>query len=200
MIPAPPPGRALSARALRRAGWALLVWALASLPAAAQHRQPDTVITLDVDVLGGALSYARASGPGRYRGVQAGLGGAFFNRMLVSGRHFADEDGPSYEPRDGFVDKELIEILHAGVFHRWDPSGRWSADVGARASVFAHYDSSDDDPGIPLFVGIYANAMMGGRRFRAGPRIMAGVFSEGSSAREFGVYLVPLSGRLSFGW
>ena len=129
-----------------------------------------------------------------------GLGGAFLNRMLLSGRHFADEDGPSYETRDGAVDTELIEILHAGVFQRWASPDRISADVGARASVFVHFDSSDDDPGIPLFVGLYANAMVGGRRLKVGPRLLVGMFSEGSSARELGVYLVPLSGRLSFGW
>ncbi|HSG49772.1 MAG TPA: hypothetical protein VLA43_18255 [Longimicrobiales bacterium] len=169
-------------------------------PAGAQRRQPDTVLALDVDVLGGSLSYARATGPGRYWGVAAGVGGAFLSRMLLSGRHFAHEDGPSYQPRDGAVDKALFEILHAGVFRRWAPSDRFNADAGARASVFVHFDSSDDDPGIPLFVGLYGGAMVGGRRLKVGPRLLVGMFSEGSTAREFGVYFVPLSGRLSFGW
>lgn len=176
--------------------------ALSSLasPVAAQRRQPDSVVSLDVDVLGGALNYARATGPGRYWGLQAGIGGALLSRMLLAGRHFADEDGPSYQHRDGAVDKALFEILHAGAFRRWVPSDRFSADGGVRASVFVHFDSSDDDPGIPLFVGLYGNAMMGGRRLKVGPRVLVGMFSEGSSAREFGVYFVPLSGRLSFGW
>jgi hypothetical protein len=178
----------------------LLALILAATPSVAQQRQPDTVLSLDVDVLGGALSYARARGPGRYRGLEVGLGGAFLNRMLLSGEHFADEDGPSYQPRDGAVNKDLFEILHAGVFRRWVRSEQVSADVGARASVFVHFDSSDDDPGIPLFLGLYANAMVGGRRLKVGPRILVGLFWEGSLAREFGVYLVPLSGRFSFGW
>ena len=169
-------------------------------PLAAQRRQPDTVLALEADVLGGAMSYARATGPGRYWGLEAGIGGAFLSRMLLSGRHFADEDGPSYQPRDGARDKELFEILHAGVFRRWVPSDRFSADAGARASVFVHFDSSDDDPGIPLFLGLYGSAMVGGGRLKVGPRVLVGMFSEGSTAREFGVYLVPLSGRISFGW
>jgi len=180
--------------------WCLLAGLVPVRSAAAQERRPDTVLSLDVDVLGGAVSYARARGPGRYWGLQVGIGGGFVNRMLLAGRHFADDEGPSYEARDGFVDKELIELLHAGVFRRWTPSERVSADVGARASVFVHGDSSDDHQGIPVFVGLYANIMAGTRRFKVGPRILVGVFSEGSLAREFGVYLVPVSGRLTFGW
>lgn len=193
----------------RPAPWALalasgvasgLAFLMLACPVAGQRRQPDTVVALDVDVLGGAMSYARATGPGRYWGVQAGIGGAFLSRMLLSGRHFADEDGPSYQPRDGARDKELFEILHAGVFRRWAPADRFAADAGARASVFVHFDSSDDDPGIPFFLGFYGSAMVGGRRLKVGPRLLVGMFSEGSTAREFGVYFVPLSGRLSFGW
>jgi hypothetical protein len=188
-----------------RPRWAVVALFLALLapgppPASAQRRQPDTTLSLDLDVLGGTVGYARARGPGRYWGLEAGVGGAFVNRMLLAGRHFAHEDGPSYEPRDGSVDKELVEILHAGVFRRWVRSPRVSADVGARASMFVHYDSSDDDVALPIFVGLYANAMVGGRRLRVGPRILAGMFSEGGSTREFGLYLVPLSARFSFGW
>jgi hypothetical protein len=164
----------------------LLVPALAPPPLWAQRRQPDTVLSLDTDVLGGALSYARAEGPGRYRGVEAGIGDAFLHGGLVSGRHFEDT--------------ELFELLHAAVFRRWVPSDRLSADVGARASVFVHVHASGDGPGLPLFAGVYANAMVGGRRLKVGPRVLVGMFSEGSSARGFGVYLVPLSVRFSFGW
>jgi len=120
--------------------------------------------------------------------------------MLLAGRHFSHEDGPSYETRDGFVDKELIEILHAGAFLRRSPSERVSLDVGARASVFIHFDSSDDDPGVPLFLGGYANLRVGNRWVKLGPTLMVGLFSEGSHARELGVLLVPFSGRVSFGW
>jgi hypothetical protein len=170
------------------------------LCSAGQVRQPDTVFSVDVDWLGGAVSYARERGAGSYWGVGAGIGGALWNRMLLAGRHFADEDGPSYEPRDGATDKELVEILHVEVFRRWVPSRRWSYDVGLRASAMVHFDSSDDDPAVPLFGGAYAGLMVGGPRFKVGPRVLVGMFVEGGATREWGVYLVPLSGRVSFGW
>lgn len=176
---------------------AAAVWAA---PAAAQRREPDTVFSVEADWIGGAVSYARTRGPGRYWGLEAGVGGGFVNRMLVSGRHFSEEDGPSYQPRDGAVGKELIEILHVATFRRWSPTERLSWDMGARASVFIHTDSSDDDPALPLFLGAYANVLWGNRWLKVGPRLLAGVFSEGSRSREFGVYLVPLAGRVSFGW
>jgi hypothetical protein len=120
--------------------------------------------------------------------------------MLLSGRHFSHEDGPSYESRDGYEDKELTELVHLALFRRGVASERWSWDVGARASVLFHYDTSDDDPAFPTFLGGYANLLVGGRRVRVGPRLLVGVFAEAGGAREFGVYLVPLAGRISFGW
>lgn len=173
---------------------------LLASPATAQRRQPDTVFSVEGDWIGGAVNYARARGPGRYWGVEAGVGGALVNRMLLAGRHLAHENGPSYQPRDGSVDKELIEILHLATFVRRTPSDRVSWDVGARASVFLHFDSSDDDPGVPLFAGGYANLRVGNRWLKVGPTVLVGLFSEGSLARELGVFLVPVSGRISFGW
>jgi hypothetical protein len=166
----------------------------------AQRRQPDTVLSVDADILGATLNYARANGPGRYRGAEAGIGGAFLHRMLLAGRHFADEDGPSYQGRDGARDKALFEFLHAGVFVRRVRSERVSTDVGARTSIFVHFDSTDDDPGVGFFAGLYGNVLVGWERFKVGPRVLVGLFSEGSGTREFGVYLAPVTGRLSFGW
>jgi len=196
VCPAKPPARGVVPAILVP----LLGLALAVRPVSAQLRQPDTVLSLDADVLGGALSYARARGPGRYWGVEAGVGDAFLHGVLLSGRSSAHEDGPSAEARGGFVDKELFEILHAGIFRRWVPSDRMSADVGVRASVFVRDGAAGNDPGLPLFAGVYANAMVGGRRLKVGPRLLAGIFSEGPTARAFGIYLVPLSARFGFGW
>ena len=180
----------------------LAILALAPAVAAQQRRQPDTVLSLEVDWMGGSVSLARAGGSGAYWGGEAGVGGGFSNRMLLSGRHFSDANGPSYEPRDGYEDKELIEILHLAAFRRGVKSEAMTWDVGARASVFVHNDTSDDDPAFPLFLGGYANLMVGNRWVKVGPRILVGMFSEvgGAPARELGVYLVPLAGRISFGW
>lgn len=183
-----------------RVGLVLLLAVVFAAPAVAQRRQPDTVLSVEADWMGGAVNYARARGPDRYWGAEAGVGGGFWNRMLLAGRHFAHESGPSYQPRDGYLGKELIPLLHVSAFLRRVPSERVSWDVGARASAFVHYDSSDDDPGIPVFLGTFANLRVGNRWVKAGPTLLVGLFSEGSLAREFGVLLVPLSGRVSFGW
>lgn len=182
------------------AGLALLMALAAPRPGDAQLRQPDTVLSVEADWVGAAVNYGRARGPARYWGAELGVGGGFWNRMLVAGSHFSHEDGPSYQPRDGYVDKELVEILHVSAFLRRAPSERVNWDVGARASAFIHFDSSDDDPGIPLFLGAFANLRVGNRWVKVGPTLLMGLFSEGSLAREFGVFLVPLSGRVSFGW
>lgn len=178
-------------------GCLLAWWAPA---AGSAQRTPANQFALDAEVVGGSLSYAWGGRDGTYWGVAAGLGGSLLNRMLVAGAHFAHEDGPSYEPRDGYGDKDLYELIHLGFFRRWTPPGRWSWDVGVRGSAMVHFDTSDDDPGFPLFVGGYGNVMWGNRSVKVGPRLLVGVFSEAGSATEFGVYLAPLTGRVAVGW
>lgn len=167
---------------------------------AAQARPRDNLLTVDAEIVGATVGYARAHDPGRYLGVELGIGGSFLSRTLLAGRHFSEAGGPSYESRDGADDKLLFEILHAAAFHRWAGGGSWSWDLGVRGSMFFHFDSSDDDPGAAGFGGAYAAAMWGGRRFRIGPRLLVGVFTEGSGTTELGVYLVPAVGRITFGW
>ena len=190
---------------IRVSGRPLLLFLLVALlggsgRAEGQGRRPTSQVAVDLDLLGTAVSYARGGRDGPYWGAQAGLGGSFLSRMLLAGRHFADEDGPSYGSRDGAVDKKLYEVVHLAVFRRWDGSDRWSADAGGRTSVFVHTDSSDDEPALPVFVGFYGSFLVGTRHVKVGPHLLVGYFTEGSSANELGVYLVPLSGRITFGW
>lgn len=166
-------------------------------PVGAQQRQPDTVFTLDVEVTGATVGYARSLGPGRYWGPEAGLGGSFLSRMLVAGNRFSHRTEGTGAGR---VDTRLMELGHLGAFHRWRLSERVTGDAGVRASLFYNSGPFDDDPAFPTFAGAYATLMMGGRRLQVGPRIQAGLFADGSGNREFGVYLVPLAGRASFGW
>lgn len=175
---------------------AALAGALAP-PVGAQQRQPDTVFTLDVEVTGATVGYARSLGPGRYGGLEAGLGGSFLSRMLVAGDRFSHRTEGTGAGR---VDTRLMELVHLGAFHRWRLSEWFTGDAGVRASLFYNSGPFDDDPAFPTFAGAYANLMMGGRRFQVGPRIQAGLFADGSGNRELGVYLVPLAGRISFGW
>lgn len=179
--------------ALAAAAWAV---ALAG-PATAQQRQPDTVFTLEVEVMGATVGHARALGPGRYWGVEAGLGGSFLGRMLVAGDRFSHRTEGAGGDK---ADTRLMELVHLGVFHRWHPSRRLTWDAGLRTALFYNSGPFDDDPAFPTFAGGYVGVMVGGRRIQAGPRLQAGLFADGSGRRELGVYLAPLAGRISVGW
>lgn len=181
-----------------RLGLAVALLALAA-PAAEAQRRPSRVFAVDGEVLGGSLSFARHRGDGVYQGIAVGLGGSFLTRMLLSGRHFSHSGGPSYEARDGSTDQQILELLHVALFRRWTRERR-SLDVGVRGSVMLHSNSFDDDPGFPLFGGVYASALFGWRRVKLGPRVLVGIFTEGSGTTEPGILLVPFTGRIEFGW
>lgn len=158
----------------------------------AQHRNQ---VTLDATILGGSLGYARRTSGRRLVGGGIGVGGDFVGYMLLAGRHFAESSGPAYETRDGFTDKLLFEMLHLNAFVRHETTGRWTFDTGARASLFFHGDSSDDDLGAGIFLGGYAGAFYDVGPLSLGPRLLVGGFSEGRP--EFGIFVAPITIRLS---
>ena len=71
-------------------------------------------------------------------------------------------------------------------------------DVSDFSDALADFDDSDDDPGGGVFYGAFVEAMYGWRSLKFGPRVLAGFFTEGRP--EFGIYLAPLNGRLTFAW
>ena len=155
-------------------------------------------ITVDVNFIGATVGYARRTGPKRLIGGALGIGGDALNFMLISGSHFSEDWGLSYEDKDGYQDKFLLEILHLDFFMRHEPGRRWEIDTGIRVSAFFHWDESDDDPGGGLFYGVYSSFLFGSSRFKIGPRVLVGVFSEGDP--EFGIAVMPVAGRIRFGW
>ncbi len=163
---------------------------------------PRNEFSVTIQPIGGSLSYARSIAPGRLIGLQVGIGGHFIEYMVLAGRHFSEDGGLHYEPRDNATNPLMFEILSASAFYRMEPSTRWQIDVGARASSFLHLDSSDDDPGGGYYLGSYASVMYGWKRVKFGPEILVGVFTEGTfqSRSEFGVHFAPLMGRLTVGW
>jgi hypothetical protein len=166
----------------------------------AAQRKPSRVFAVDPEILGGSLSIASLRDDGTYQGLAFGVGGSLLTRMLLAGRHFSHPDGPSYEARDGSTDQQLVELLHVALFRRWVPTPGRSFDVGVRGSLFLHSNSFDDDPALPLFGGAYANALFGWEHVQLGPRVLVGVFTEGGGTTEFGILLVPFTGRIRFGW
>lgn len=165
---------------------------------AASSTLTEHMITLDLTLVGGSVGYAGRIGENRYLGFDAGVDVAMLSKMIYAGRHFAEPDGWSYENRDGAINKDLLEILNANLYLRHVYGDHWNIDTGVRASLFLHFDSSDDDPGGGFFGGGYVSAFYGWKRVKFGPRLQAGVFTEGDP--EFGVFLSPLIVRVAFPW
>jgi hypothetical protein len=169
----------------------LVVVILFVAPATLHAQRTPREVHLDVTALGGSVGYAVPTGSGRLFGVQVGLGGDFINRTLVGGRHFKDDGGDN-----------MFEMAHLAVFQRSHVARRFSLDVGLRIGTFIHGTDGDDDVSFAGFAGAYAMPMFtigGGRRFSIGPRIFAGVLTEGNDSEEFAVNVAALTGRVTFG-
>lgn len=170
------------------------------VPLQAQESRPAASrvqLTLDAGAVGGSVGLALRVDERRLVGVGGGFGGDVLGYMLLAGRHFAEDFGLSYERKDGYRHKFLLEYVHLNVFVRQETAGRWQFDAGLRASTFLHYDSSDDDPGGGSFMGGYVAAYYSYRAVKIGPRVLVGAFQERRA--EFGIFVVPLTIRFTVG-
>ena len=180
-----------------RLSFALMLVCAAPLSGQESRPAPRVQFTLDAGAIGGSLGVAWRIDEQRMVGVGGGVGGDIVGYMLLAGRHFAEDFGLSYERKDGYHSKFLLEYVHLNAFMRQETAGRWEFDAGLRASTFLHYDSSDDDPGGGLFMGGYAAAYYSYRAVKLGPRVLVGAFKERRA--EFGIFVVPLTLRFAFG-
>jgi hypothetical protein len=175
----------------------LVVALAAAAPLAAQSEPSDHQVTVDASYLGVNVGFAVRRSAHTSIGASVGLGGNWINYMALSGAHFAEAGGLSYEGRDGRTGKELLDVFRGSIFLRRDFDGGRQLDVGLKASGFAHFDSSDDEPGGGSFVGAGITGMWWKwRALRLGSEIDVGRYSEG--APELGVNVAPLLVRLSF--
>ena len=157
-------------------------------------------LALDAGILMASLSYARRAGDNWFLGMGGGVGGDFLGYIVVAGRHYSEYGGWSYEDKDGFRDKMLFDLIHGKLFARYEPSEHWQTDFGIRSSYFLHFDSSSDDAGGGVSAGAFVNPMVGWKNLKVGPTVTAGGFWGCRNAREFGVYLSPLTVRVTLRW
>jgi hypothetical protein len=173
-----------------------------SLPALAQGSRslaPDRQVHLDLTIAGAAVGFAARSSERTSFGMEIGGGGNWLNYMLLAGSHFR---------QGGDKGGSLIELAHATVFMRTHFSESRHLDLGAKASGFLHFDSSDDDPGGGYFVGLnlkYSWAKW--RRLNLGSEMDIGRYAEPGTGtcisgcegvQELGVSVAPILVRLTF--
>ena len=178
----------------------LLVTFGAAQPVVAQSpsaEAPLRQLNFDLTFAGLDVGFATRTSGRQSIGASLGIGGNWWNNMVVGGSHFAESGGLSYETKDGFTSKELLEVLRASVFMRRELNGGRRVDVGLKASAFAHFDSSDDEPGGGYFVGANVTAMwLKWRKLRLGSELDVGRYAEHGS--EFGVNVAPVLLRITF--
>jgi len=166
---------------------------LAEPPAVAPLRQ----VHFDLSFAGLSVGFAVRNSSRTSFGASVGIGGNWLNYMLLSGRHFSEHGGLSYQSKDGSTNKELFELGRASVFVRGHFDGGRQLDIGLKASGFLHSDSSDDDPAAGMFIGLNVTGMWWQwRRLRLGSEFDVGRYSEGRP--ELGVNVAPVLLRLTF--
>lgn len=157
-------------------------------PADAQRNQ----VTIDASVIRGTVGYARAIRPTTYAGVEIGFG-------------FPQIDRTFHPSQDSMGSPDLEEYLHVGVFVRAAPSVHFEVDAGIRASIADLWPCGASDCWPAPFVGAYVQPMAGWRKFKVGPRLVAGWINENEPGRnEDGgtgvVGLNPFTARLTLPW
>lgn len=83
------------------------------------------------------------------------------------------------------------------MFTRLQPPGRWQYDLGVKAAIDIHSAQVASESEVGGFFGGYIAPMWGGRRFRVGPRLQAGLYWS-SPVPTFGIFVTPLTARLLF--
>ena len=183
----------------------IATFALSAVPCLAQSSPADASTVLaparewsfDLAWAGLNVGYAVRNSDRTSFGASLGVGGNWLNYMALGGSHFAESGGLSYETKDGSTNKELLELARAGVFVRRHFEQGRQVDVGLKGSAFLHFDSSDDDPGGGVFVGMNVTTMWWRwRRVRLGSELDAGAYLENNRA-EFGVNVAPVLLRLT---
>jgi hypothetical protein len=158
---------------------------------------PAHQLSLDAGWIGLDVGYAVRSSESTSFGVSLGAGGNWANYMVLAGRHFAESNGLSYQPKDGATGKAVYELARGAIFVRRHFDSGLQVDVGLKASGFLHFDSSDDDPGFGAFAGVKASGVWyRWRRLGLGSELDAGGYFEGGNP-ELGVNVAPLFLRLT---
>ena len=182
-------------RSLRILG---LLAALTGRELSAQGAPSGGQLHLDLSPVGLTFGAAKTTSPTVAIGASIGVGGNWVNYMLLGGSHFAESNGLSYDTKDGRTGKSLIELANATVFVRTYLPREQQLDVGLKVAGFAHFDSSDDEPGGGYFVGADVKYMWySWRRLRVGSQVDIGRYAEGARG-ELGVNVSPLLLRVAF--
>jgi hypothetical protein len=157
---------------------------------------PERQVHFDLSLAGLNVGFAARSASRTSFGGSIGIGGNWWNRMVIGGRHFSESGGLSYEAKDGSTDKALFELVRGTIFVRRHFDAGRQVDIGLKASGFLHSDSSDDEPGGGVFVGVNVAAMWWQWRWlRVGSEVDIGQYTEGRP--EFGVNVAPVLVRLT---
>lgn len=179
----------------------LVAIGLGSAPACLAQAAGDTTaplreFTFDVAPVGLNVGFAARASAHQSFGASLGIGGNWLNYMALGGSHFAESNGLSYEAKDGSTNKSLYELARASVFVRTHFDQGRQLDVGLKGSAFLHSDSSDDDPGAGVFLGVNVTGTWWKTgRVRLGSELDAGMYTEGHP--ELGINVAPILLRIS---
>jgi hypothetical protein len=149
---------------------------------------PPKQLTVDVDTVSAGVTYASRVGS---RGVLIGGGGALgFSPLLsttvATGTHY---DEPNV--------LQVFEIASVQVFARFELASWLRVDTGVRAGVFVH---GTEKPTGGQFAALFVAPALAWRWLWIGPRVSAGVLTEGDGPTAGALSIDYVMLRVVRGW
>jgi hypothetical protein len=175
--------------ALMRAMRAIvLALVLLVAPAAAAADTADSEITIDLDAVSVAVTYARRAGPRMLWGGGVGFGPSpLLGTIRATNSH--------YDPAPNIT---FLELAQVQGFARFEAASWLHLDTGLRAGWFIH--GSENFTGGP-FLMAYIAPWVGWRWFWIGPRVSAGVLREKGGENGSRVLVVDyVAARIKIDW
>jgi hypothetical protein len=143
-------------------------------------------LSLEATPFHGTLGMAWQRSGGALAGISIGFGFPQFDYTLVPAE--PDEEG----------DDDFLQIAHIGLFVRVAPSPFVHVDADVRLGIGELHGCSGCFPGLVYAASV--SPMVGWKRLKVGPRVLAGWIKEGGDPTTGILNVTPLAARYTISW
>jgi hypothetical protein len=151
---------------------------------------------IDFHAIGISLHGAVKLDDGFFVGGEFGAFPNAFDRVLLAGKHFTEENTKWSNDRSLAEFHNLRQFYFLHLFARWKPPTSWlEMDTGYRLARYKNNIPFEDSYGFPAFQGGYWKVLLGSKKFKGGVSFLLGDMVQKDfniNTREFVIIFSPL--------